>query len=123
MKKIKYAEITGSYSLFIGRFSPPHKGHITIMRKILDEGDKVCIGLRDTLKDEKNPYSVEERIEKFCQLFTTEELYDKVVFVKLPDIKEICFGRTPGWKIRQIQVDKEIENISATKIREQNKEK
>lgn len=119
---MKYAEITGSYSLFIGRYQPPHLGHLTIMRKVLDEGGKVCIGLRDTKKDEKNPYSVEERIEKFCQLFTKEELYDKVVFVKLPDIKEVAFGRLPGWKIRQIRVDKEIEDISATKIRKEQKD-
>jgi len=121
MDKIKYAEITGSYSLFIGRFQPPHEGHITLMRKVLEEGGKVCIGLRDTKIDEKNPYNVEERTELFRKFFKEEMENKSVIIVGLPDIKEVVFGRTPGWKIRQIRLDKKLENISATKIRNEQK--
>ena len=53
------------YSMAIGRYQclPPHEGHIKLIRKVLDEGKNVCIAIRDTEKDEKNPYTVQERID------------------------------------------------------------
>ena len=33
------------------------------------------------------------------------------------NISEICYGRTVGYKIKKIKLNKNIENISATKIR------
>ena len=34
-----------------------------------------------------------------------------------PNISEICYGRTVGYKITKIKLSKDIQNISATKIR------
>ena len=41
----------------------------------------------------------------------------RVKIIIIPDVDEVCYGRKVGWGIRQIRLSKEIENISATKIR------
>lgn len=117
------AEYTGEYSLFIGRFQPLHFGHVKLMRTVLDEGGKVCIGIRDTKKDKKNPYSVIERIDMIREEFSPEIKAGTVKYVKMPDILDVCYGRDKGWGIRQIKLDKKTESISATKIRNKNKDK
>jgi hypothetical protein len=37
----------------------------------------------------------------------------------IPDIEAICYGREVGYAIEQIEVPKEIADISATKLREE----
>lgn len=105
------------YSLFIGRWQPLHDGHIKIIEKVLAEGKNVAIGIRDTELNENNPFSVGERKEMFKKKFG-----DRVKVVVIPDCKEICHGRKVGWKVREIRLNKEIEKISATKIRKSFKE-
>ena len=116
-------EFTGNFSFFIGRYSPLHQGHIKLIRTVLDEGGKVCIGLRDTPKDDKNPYTIAERMGMFLSEFREEIQDERMIIVILPDIKEIVFGRKVGWGIRQIKLDEITENISATKIRKKLREK
>lgn len=106
------------YSLFIGRYQPLHKGHITLIRKVLDEGKNVCIALRDTPIQESDPYSVAERIVMVEKVFKKEIADGSVVVMGIPDIEEVCYGRRVGWGIRELQLDKETEKISATAIRE-----
>jgi len=115
--KEKKAEFTGKYSLMIGRWQPLHKGHIKLIRKVLNQGNKVCIGIRDSKKDNKNPYSIEERIDMIKQEFGQEIINETIKYVALPDIKEVVYGRKVGWGIREIRLDEKIENISATNIR------
>ncbi len=105
------------YSLFIGRFQPLHEGHIKLIRTVLDEGKKVCVLLKDTGKDEKNPYTLEERMEMFKKAFPKDG--ENIIFIAIQgfDIDEVCYGRKVGWGIREIKLDKKIEAISATKIR------
>lgn len=117
----KTTEFTGQYSLFIGRWQPLHEGHIKLIRTVLNEGGKVCIGIRDTNKDKNNPYTVRERVEMIRREFFVEIKSGTVKYVKLPDIKEVVHGRGVGWGIREIRLDKETENISATEIRKRNK--
>jgi hypothetical protein len=42
----------------------------------------------------------------------------QIIFNIVPNIVNITYGRDVGYKIEQEQFDKEIEDISATKIRE-----
>ena len=105
------------YSLFIGRYQPLHEGHIKLIESVLNEGKKVAVGLRATPIEENNPYSVNERIDMFKEHFG-----DKVLVFRLPDISEVCYGRKVGWGIREIRLDSNIEEISATKIRNAPKE-
>ena len=100
------------YSIFIGRFQPLHNGHISLIRKVLDEGKRVCVALRQTPIDKNNPYSVPERMEMFQQVFG-----DTVKIIVIPDIEDVCYGREVGWSIREIRLDSQIEAISATAIR------
>ena len=48
--------------------------------------------------------------------------YDgKFEVIKVPNITNVCYGRGVGWKVEQIELPKEIEEISATKIRKKMK--
>jgi len=98
------------YSLIVGRFQPLHAGHKRLIQKVLDEGKRVCVALMDTEKDEKNPYSVAERISMFHKAFG-----DNVKVTVIPPIDEMCYGRNVGYHIRPIYLD--CEDISATAIR------
>lgn len=104
------------YSLFIGRYQPLHQGHIALIKKVLDEGKNVCIALRDTPINTNNPYSIEQRKEMFLK-----EFGDRVKIIVIPDIEEICYGRKVGWGIREIRLGEEMENISASEIRNKSK--
>jgi adenylylsulfate kinase len=99
------------HSLFIGRYQPLHAGHIKLIRSVIDEGKAVCVALRDTPISDTDPYTVEQRMEMFAK-----ELPEVKVIV-IPDIEEVCYGRAVGWGVREIRLDTETENISATKIR------
>lgn len=107
--------IPNKYSLFIGRWQPLHQGHLAIFDKMRQEGRKILIGIRNTGIDESNPFSVEERIKMI-----KEQVPDAEVVV-LPDIEAVCYGRKVGYEIKEIKLDENLEQISATKIREQMK--
>lgn len=109
------------YSIFIGRYQPLHKGHIKLITSVLSEGKNVCIAIRDTEKDEKNPYSLLERQDMILKAFKKAWEADKLITIVIPDIEEICYGRKVGWGIREIRLDKDIESISSTKIRNSQK--
>lgn len=100
------------YSLFIGRWQPFHEGHQKLIQKVLDEGKNVCVALRDTEISETDPYSTKEREEMIKKVFP------QVKVVVIPDIEEVVYGRKVGWGIRELHLDKETEDISATKIRQ-----
>ena len=101
------------YCLIIGRFQPYHKGHQALVQKLLDEGENVCIGVMKTPLDKNNPHSLAKRANKIREIYRNDS---RVVVWLLPKIKQVCYGRNVGYKIRRIHHDKE--HISATKIRE-----
>lgn len=105
------------HSLFIGRYQPLHKGHIKLIRKVLDdEGKPVVVALRDTAVDEKNPFTTKERKGMF-----KKEFGNKVKVIVVPDVEEVCYGRKVGYKVRKIRLDKQTEEVSATGIRNSQK--
>ena len=101
------------YSLFIGRWQciPPHKGHLALFDTARKEGKNILIAIRNTGVDEKNPYSVEER-----KVSLRKAVPDAKIIV-IPDIESVNYGRGVGYKINEIRLDKEMEGISATKLR------
>lgn len=107
-----------SKSLFIGRYQPFHDGHKAIIDSVLHEGGSVLIAVRDTPISEKDPYPVPERIAHIQRIYKNNK---NVQIIPLPDIKEVCYGRDVGWGIRRIRLNKKLENISATKIRNSQK--
>ena len=72
--------------------------------------------IRDTSgTDDSNPFdfeTVRKNIEN-----NLKEYEGKFEVIKVPNITNVCYGRGVGWKIEQIFLPKEIEKISATKIR------
>ena len=107
------------YTLLLGRYQclPPYEGHCGLVRALLDEGKNVIIGLRQEDGSESNPYTHEQRAKEFNKIFKKEIKSGRVMILYLPDIVEIAYGRTPGWKIKEIKLDHKTEKISATHIR------
>ena len=101
----------------LGRWQPFHDGHYALFEKILEKTGQVCIQIRDVHGIDDNPFDfetvknkIEERLNpKFSGRF-------KIMLV--PNITNICYGRGVGYKIEEIVLSKEIQKISATKIRE-----
>jgi len=98
------------YSLVIGRFQPLHDGHKALINKLLDNGKDVCVALMDTEINSNNPYTVEQRQEMF-----KSEYRDKVKFIVIPPISEVCYGRNVGYELNRVHHDKE--GVSASTMR------
>ncbi len=107
------------YCLFIGRWQclPPHDGHLKLFDVVRKEGKKILIGVRDTEVDDKNPYSVKERMDAIRRAVPDAKI------IHLPDIEEVCYGRGVGYEIREIRLEDETEKISGTKMREKENDK
>jgi len=108
------------YSLFVGRFSPPHTGHFAIIKQLLKEKKNVLIAIRITGKSKDNPYTAEQRATAFRQKFCQQIIGGRIKIINLPDIEEVVYGRKVGYKIRKIKMPERIEKISGTKIRYDN---
>ena len=62
--------------ILIGRLQPIHKGHIQVIRKILDEVDEIVIGIGSAqLSHElKDPFTAGERIVMVSQVLAEENI-------------------------------------------------
>lgn len=112
--KIDYKKPTAQ---MLGRWQPWHKGHFELFKKILEKTGQVCIMVRDMPISDSNPFdfeSVKENIEN-----ELKEYQGKFEVIKVPNITNICYGRKVGYKIEEIELPKEIQEISATKIRKE----
>ena len=105
-----------NYNLFIGRYQSPHKGHMTIFNEDLEKGLPVLIAIRDIKPDENNPLDAEEVKSIWEKIYSGNSLVKVIV---IPDISSVNYGRGVGYEIKEIKVSEEIENISATEIRNQ----
>lgn len=103
--------------IFPGRFQPLHRGHIEIIRQLLDGGAMVTIALRDTPISEHDPFTIDERIVQIRNVFERELHSDTINIITIPDFSEIVHGRDPGWSVKQIVLESDLEEISATRIR------
>lgn len=99
--------------LFIGRWSPFHEGHKYIIDSFINNGESVCIAIRDTQLSEKDPFPTELR-KKIIENYYSGS--DKVKVIVIPDIDGVCVGRGVGYSI--MQVPENIEIISGTKKRQ-----
>ena len=103
-------------ALLIGRYQPFHIGHKTLVNESIKRVGQCCLALRDVAgTDDSNPYDFEKvkaEIEKACV-----EFGDKVRVVELPNITDVFYGRGVGYNIEQLELSKEMQDVSATKIR------
>jgi nicotinamide mononucleotide adenylyltransferase len=101
----------------LGRWQPFHDGHLELFKKILEKTGQVIIMVRDMPQTENNPFvfeDIKKRIEE-----KLKDYIGKFDVIKVPNITNICYGRDVGYKIEEVVLPKEIQEISATKIREQ----
>ena len=99
----------------LGRWQPFHDGHIALFKEILKKTGQVQIMVRTMPKSENNPFEFEEikkRIEEKLKNYV-----GKFEVIQVANITNICYGRDVGYRIEEIVLPKEIQEISATKIR------
>jgi nicotinamide-nucleotide adenylyltransferase len=82
-------------ALFIGRFQPFHKGHVYMIKTILEDFNEVIIGVGSAQysNTRDNPFNVNERIEMIeralkserigsCQIVPIEDIHDDTRWVE-----------------------------------------
>jgi cytidyltransferase-like protein len=106
------------FALFIGRWQPLHDGHKALFQQVINEGDKVCIAIRNVEPDEKNPYTAKQVYDNICEFYQNNITLGQVKVIIIPDICSVEFGRGVGYDIIERIPPQEIADISATKIRE-----
>ena len=103
----------------LGRWQPFHDGHLALFKEILKRTGQVQIMVRTMPKSDNNPFEFEEikkRIEE-----KLKDYVGKFEVIKVANITNICYGRDVGYKIEEIVLPKQIQEISATKIRQEMK--
>ena len=99
----------------LGRWQPWHAGHQKLFEEILKKTGQVNIMVRDVKGVDDNPFDF-ETVKK--NILKALEGYENRIQVSLvPNITNICYGRGVCYKIEEIELSREIQEISATKIR------
>lgn len=104
-----------STALMLGRYQPWHYGHKKIFEKSLIRTGQVLIFVKDVYRQGDNPFSFKQ-VKNFI-LKDLIEFKNRFKVIKAPNITNIFYGRKVGYKIKKINLDKNIQKISATKIR------
>ncbi len=77
-----------STALYVGRFQPPHRGHISVIKEILKNFDRVIIGIGSAQQKNtaNNPFSAAERIKMLKLSLQDENLpLGGFAFIKIND--------------------------------------
>lgn len=100
-------------ALFIGRYQPFHDGHRALVEEGLRRVGQACIAVCDTVGlDEKSPFPFEyvrARIEHALRAYE-----GRFTVVLLPNVTHVFYGRDVGYKVERIDLDTELQAISAT---------
>ena len=102
----------------LGRWQPFHDGHYALFEEIIKKTGQVCIQIRDVQGVDDNPFDF-ETVKKSIEERLNPEFEGRFKIMLVPNITNICYGRGVGYKIEEIELSKEIQEISATKIRAQ----
>lgn len=105
----------------LGRYQPWHKGHKKLFEEIIKRVNQVNIQIKDVHQIGDNPFGY-KRIKKMINL-DLKEYKNRYKISLAPNITNIFYGRTVGYKINKINLDKKIQKISATKIRSELRKK
>jgi hypothetical protein len=104
----------------MGRYQPWHGGHRELFKKSVIKTGQVALMIRHMPVNNNNPLEFEEIKEIIIEdlakhNFTYEKEY---VIIQVPNIIDITYGRDVGYSITLERLPDEVEQISATKIRE-----
>ena len=109
--------------MLMGRYQPWHLGHRKLFEEALDRVGQVCIMIRDVQGwNNSNPFSFEQ-VKYFIQRDLDPIYQGQYHVILVPNVTEILYGRDVGYSINKIELPDEIQQISATKIREEMKTK
>jgi hypothetical protein len=101
-------------TLMLGRYQPWHEGHRALYEEAKKRGNQVVIGVRNTGgTSEKDPFDFDK-----VKSLIIEDLPDAFVMM-MPNITNIVYGRDVGYKIERVELDSQIEAVSATEKRKQ----
>jgi len=103
----------------LGRWQPFHDGHLALFKEILKKTGQVQIMVRTMPKSDNNPFEfndIKKRIEE-----KLKDYQGQFEVLQVANITNICYGRDVGYKIEEIVLPKQIQEISATKIRQEMK--
>jgi len=99
----------------LGRWQPWHEGHQALFKEVIKKTGQVNIMVRDVKGVDDNPFDF-ETIKKNIEN-NLKDFKNRIKISLVPNITNICYGRGVGYKIEEITLSKEIQEISATKIR------
>ena len=99
----------------LGRWQPWHEGHQALLDRCLEKAPQVEIMIRSMEWTPDNPYTTYEVEKNLKQKLA--HLAGIVSISIVPNIVNITYGRKVGYTIEQEHFEKDIEDISATKIR------
>jgi phosphopantetheine adenylyltransferase len=100
----------------LGRWQPFHEGHFVLFKEIVKITGQVCIQIRDVQGVDDNPFDF-EIVKKNIEGKLNAEFEGRFKIMLVPNITNISYGRGVGYKIEEVVLPKEIQKISATKIR------
>ncbi len=102
------------HALFIGRWSPFHKGHWAIMEKVRNENPNrpLLIFVRNNPKEYWPAHVRKAMVEN-----SMKEMNIAARVMIIPDIDSVNWGRDVGYTPRMIDVDIEAQSTSGTDIR------
>ena len=106
----------------LGRWQPFHDGHYALFEEIIKKTEQVCIQIRDVQGVDDNPFdfeTVKKSIEKRLNL----KYKNRFKIILVHNITNISYGRGVGYKIEEVVLPEKIQQISATKIRKNMREK
>jgi adenylylsulfate kinase len=102
-------------ALFVGRYQPFHDGHRALIAEGLRRVGQACVAVRETPADANNPFGFEyvrSRIEHGLR-----EFEGRFVVTQLPNITHIFHGRDVGYRLERIELDAQLEAVSASDLR------
>ena len=104
----------------MGRYQPWHGGHRELFKQALKKTGQVAIFVRNMPVNNDNPLTFSEVLETITEDLTKHgfTLGKEYEILQVPNIVDITYGRDVGYSITLERLPDEIENISATKIRE-----
>lgn len=104
-------------TLLLGRYQPWHAGHRALFERAIAKTGQVIIQIRDCQGwNNSNPFAFEE-VKSFIRRDLDPLYQGQYEIMLVPNIVNITYGRSVGYKIEQEEFDESITNISATAIR------
>jgi hypothetical protein len=93
-----------------------------LFEEMIKKTGQVCIQVRDVQGVDDNPFNFDV-VKKNIEEKLTANYKNRFKVILVPNITNICYGRGVGYKIEEIVLQEEIQNISATKIRKNMRDK